>query len=689
MPMAGSQRADRRMTIRINPCLDSRSAARRRPARLLPFRRQQAPDSPRTRERPGDPARRGNPAGAPNNNRTTCRPARNRRVRRHAGNDRSGAGTGYVTETRASSADDRHNPDVRRRTAWIRSGSRQLFAWRHEPASRDGADGRAIVLCQPLGHEQVHAHRSVRRLADELARAGHSVLRFDYTGTGDSEGEQPADGLAGDWLEDVRAVVRFQQAASGKVVDLVGIRSGALPAACSAAAAGGALVLWDPVATGKRFVRELKANSRLAYFRSDPTLLQAAGTAWTPGMLEALAALDVGKALEGFTQPVLLVTRREQPDTRLARSLDDSGVAVHSQPADGLEDMLVEPHHTKIPETAIAAVVAWFAGLPPAAASPVTPEEPAGEATYGSGPDAIVEEPLDIGESHMFGLYCRPAGMPAGQGPVVLFGNAGSVYHVGPSRLYVTLARRLARAGIPSVRYDLANIGDGMTYEHVEANIPYPSDAVQRITEVLEFVRDGLGHRQAVLTGFCSGATQAFHAALAQREDSALRDVIMVNPKVFYGEHAGQQDDNLVMRRSSYYARAMRDPQRWRRLLSGDIDYRKLAQFLRGRLRLLGKGIARACRRLLLRDSGTRLGNDLTRFVDSGHGLAFFFSTRDPGHRVLLESSGGVAKRLIESGRVQVTKIEDGDHTLIQKRCRDDFSERFVAQLIARHGRGG
>lgn len=581
-----------------------------------------------------------------------------------------------------------HAGGIERKPLWIESGARRLWAWIHQADNGVSRGGAAVVLFNPLGHESIHAHRSIRRLADALAGAGFTVLRFDYAGTGDSEGDQLDDAIVGQWLLDARAVVEYLKVhCAADVVHMVGIRSGALIAsACASDSnAGGGLVLWDACSSGKRFVRELKANSRLAYFRSAPDLLEAVGFPYSQAMMQDLAALDIAVSLHEFQRPLLLVTRSEGPDDRLSQALAGSSAAMTRVDAEGLEEMLVVPHQTRVPEAAIASVVEWFAGLPGNSKSCALapPDDSASRLTLPDAAGEIVEYAVEIAPAGMFGLLCRPADDVALTKPIVLLGNAGSIYHVGPNRLYVMLARRLATAGFASIRYDLANIGDGMKHPHAEENFPYPSDAVERISDVINFVKQDLGFDRAILTGFCSGATQAFQAALAQSPESTLVEIIMVNPKTFYGGQAVRDGDNLVMRRSSYYSRAIRDPSRWRRLFAGDIDYRKLWAFVGGRAQFLLRESRRRLRALAGSDSGTRLGNDLQRYLRGGRRLSFFFSSRDPGFHVLIESSGGVARQLIDDGTIPVSTIDDADHTLIAKRCRDDFINRFVDYVSA------
>ena len=62
----------------------------------------------------------------------------------------------------------------------------RLYGVYHPPAK----GGRhAVLLCYPGMQEYNSAHWVFRRLATTLAREGHHVLRFDYFGTGDSDGE--------------------------------------------------------------------------------------------------------------------------------------------------------------------------------------------------------------------------------------------------------------------------------------------------------------------------------------------------------------------------------------------------------------------------------------------------------------------------------------------------------------------
>jgi pimeloyl-ACP methyl ester carboxylesterase len=122
------------------------------------------------------------------------------------------------------------------------------------------ARGRGVVLCNPWGVEALRAHRSLKFLGDALARAGVDVLRFDYFGTGDSEGSAEDVTLSGCVEDTLAAMDELRDTAGIERVDLVGLRFGALVAGRAAAARSerrSRLVMWDPVPDGAILLREL------------------------------------------------------------------------------------------------------------------------------------------------------------------------------------------------------------------------------------------------------------------------------------------------------------------------------------------------------------------------------------------------------------------------------------------------
>jgi pimeloyl-ACP methyl ester carboxylesterase len=100
----------------------------------------------------------------------------------------------------------------------------------------------------------------MRRLGDLIAGEGCDVLRFDYFGTGDSGGVASDASLTG-WEADIdTAIDELKDVAGVSRVAVVGLRLGGTLAARVAERRTrdvSALVLWDPVVSGKAYVEEL------------------------------------------------------------------------------------------------------------------------------------------------------------------------------------------------------------------------------------------------------------------------------------------------------------------------------------------------------------------------------------------------------------------------------------------------
>lgn len=207
------------------------------------------------------------------------------------------------------------------------TSERPLYGVHHPPRAREGMP-RGVVLCYPFGQEYMRAHRAFRQLANLLSRQGCHVLRFDYSGTGDSGG-MGAEARVGEWVEDVgQAVEELKEATGLRRVSLVGLRLGAALAA--AAAAGRAdiehLVLWDPVLEGADYLAEIRAAAGVGA-GAPPPLEGITGFPLTETLHQGIAALDVSRLDLRPSAGIYLVTSREREDvvTR-ARAWEAAGV---------------------------------------------------------------------------------------------------------------------------------------------------------------------------------------------------------------------------------------------------------------------------------------------------------------------------------------------------------------------------
>jgi uncharacterized protein len=138
------------------------------------------------------------------------------------------------------------------------TSQQQIFGVYHAPEGRVIRNA-GVVLCHPLGHEYLRAHRAFRNLAAALAGQGFHVLRFDYFGSGDSGGSADQTTVKR-CLADLGSAIQELKDISGLAkVSLVGLRFGATFAALAASARRDIdrLVLWDPVVDGRAYIEEL------------------------------------------------------------------------------------------------------------------------------------------------------------------------------------------------------------------------------------------------------------------------------------------------------------------------------------------------------------------------------------------------------------------------------------------------
>lgn len=181
------------------------------------------------------------------------------------------------------------------------SSGRRLFGCYHPPVVPGGALG--VVLCNPLGREYIAAHRAVRLLARTLAERGIHALRFDYYGTGDSDGSETDVGMDS-CVFDVGAAVEELAEVSGVAnLGLVGIRAGAEVAVRASRTRGEItrLVLWDPVThSGQPFAESpgasahappiLLVSTRPAPDAYDPIVQALTRAVAAPALIHAPAA---------------------------------------------------------------------------------------------------------------------------------------------------------------------------------------------------------------------------------------------------------------------------------------------------------------------------------------------------------------------------------------------------------------
>jgi len=263
-------------------------------------------------------------------------------------------------------------------------------------------------------------------------------------------------------------------------------------------------------------------------------------------------------------------------------------------------------------------------------------------------------------DSGLVGILTH-AGATKGGAAVVLL-NSGLVYRAGPARLYVRLARRFAAAGLPALRLDFSGIGDSAARAD---SLTFAESAPLEAARAMDWLTERLGVTRFLLTGICSGARVSFRAAL---RDERVVGIGLLNPR-------GLGDEDFTELRevaASYDAfRVFGDASRWKRLLTGRIDYASSIRNLIGavlRMRRKQEAVAQA----------SAVPEELGRLLERGVEAGIFFSEREFGRTYLRLALGPDYDALLAHPHVTEHIIPEADHTFTWPESQDAVVEALL-----------
>jgi alpha/beta superfamily hydrolase len=232
------------------------------------------------------------------------------------------------------------------------------------------------VLCPPLLHESDDAHRALRALADRLAAAGISTLRFDYLGTGDSAGSGHEASVER-WTRDVALAVDELKASRGLVdVGLIGLRFGANLAVRAAEGCGELpfLVLWEPILDGRAYADSL-VELQSAWVDYESRERPGARTLATPDevmghplpatLRHELASVDLTSCAPPAAARAVIVDEGEVDGLEaLATRFAAAGRPTRHQRADGgrIWRREFDSAQAQVPRELLASLVEWVCG---------------------------------------------------------------------------------------------------------------------------------------------------------------------------------------------------------------------------------------------------------------------------------------------------------------------------------------
>lgn len=252
-------------------------------------------------------------------------------------------------------------------------------------------------------------------------------------------------------------------------------------------------------------------------------------------------------------------------------------------------------------------------------------------------------------EKALVGIVTDPEdGSPGRDLPAVVLLNAGIIHHVGPNRIHVKLARKLASAGFVVMRFDFSGIGDSRPRPDGK---PFAQSAPEEIRQSLDYLETSRGIRSFVLIGICSGADNALRAgALDPRVEGA----------VAIEGHAIATPAYLFR----LYRRRLLSPRSWFRFLSGKSE---LAGMLRESRKSRAAVRAQGTRELKLRresltPSKREIVDSIRAFGDRSARLLLIYSSGSASH-VFYET--GIRRRvrsLRKRASIETRFVSGADH---------------------------
>ncbi len=236
--------------------------------------------------------------------------------------------------------------------------------------------------------------------------------------------------------------------------------------------------------------------------------------------------------------------------------------------------------------------------------------------------------------------------------PAVILLNSGIIHRVGPGRLYVKLARELAKSGFTVLRFDFSSIGDSQVCDE---DISFENRTVNEIREAMDYLYTESQTEQFVLMGICSGAEISYKTICS---DSRVIGAIPINARTLL-DISDTKLKSAVKNRSeaSYMLKSsITNPKSWLKLLKGKADYKKILRVMKYQTRKLFPTSKE------LSPDAKKVKSDIQSILDRHAHLLLVYSEKDQGLDYIKESMGDEINRFTDNPNFKL-KVVNSDHT--------------------------
>ena len=200
------------------------------------------------------------------------------------------------------------NPGIERYVEFPNPAGKTLRGMLHLPAAALMRPAAGVVLFHGFTGNRMESHWMFVKCSRALGQAGIASLRFDFYGSGESDGEFREMTLRGE-IADGRAAVAFLRAQTGLDPERVGLLGlslgGAVAAALAPSVQAKVVVLWSAVAHTAR-LRELVKKSAKK-IPGKPGALEFDAREINPRLVEDVLKVEPIRHLARFKGPTLIV----------------------------------------------------------------------------------------------------------------------------------------------------------------------------------------------------------------------------------------------------------------------------------------------------------------------------------------------------------------------------------------------
>lgn len=272
---------------------------------------------------------------------------------------------------------------------------------------------------------------------------------------------------------------------------------------------------------------------------------------------------------------------------------------------------------------------------------------------------------FSCGPAQLWGICARPPAGATQQPVAVVIAVGGPQYRVGSHRQFTLLARRLAAAGFPSLRFDCRGMGDSEGgfpgFEHIGPDLHAAIDAARQACPEA---------RKVVVWGLCDAASAAMIHAVTHAD---VTGIVAANP------WARSEASLAAARVKHYYIARFMERSFWAKLLRGGLDWRSSI----GSLWANVKG-ARALSRTAVASDAQPFQLRMARGLAGFRGrLLLIMAENDlTAHEFLQYTAASPAWRgLLDAANVSRVDVPQADHTFSSRAWRQQVEDATITWL--------